>query len=252
MSRPKNQKKIKASDVLRALKESADKTKAKIYPRFFKSGPGEYGEGDQFLGVTVPKARKVAAAFQAIALDQLKTVLSSKWHEARLTALLILVRKFKEGDQREQKNLQEFYFAHLKWVNNWDLVDTSAPYIAGPFLFSKYTSSSLGKSQVLKTLVKLSDSKNLWDRRVAILATFYFIRQNEYGPTLTLAKHLLEDEHDLIHKAVGWMLREVGNRSMLDLETFLTRHLSRVPRTTLRYAIEKFPLKLKAKYMAGS
>lgn len=247
-----SQRQVTASQVLRELKQCADTSKAEFYPRFFKCSPGEYGEGDRFLGVTVPKSRKIAAAFKSLPLDEIKTLLDSKWHEARLTALIILVNKFKKADPTEQEQLYSFYCANLKSVNNWDLVDSSAPYIAGAYLYSQYVQSATKKKEVLGWFDTLATSKSLWDRRVAILSTFFFIRQEEFHPTLQIAERLLNDDEDLIHKAVGWMLREVGNRSISDEVTFLDRHYKKMPRTMLRYAIEKLPKKMRDKYMDRS
>ena len=205
--------------------------------RFFKTGPGEYGEGDVFLGATVPQARKVAKSHHSCDLDTVRELLHSKIHEERLVGLLILVHKYDSGE----KGIAEFYLEHLKHVNNWDLVDLTAPIILGGHLFS--TSRSL--------LYRLARSKSLWERRIAIVATYYFIRSDDFGDTLKIAEILLGDDHDLIHKAVGWMLREVGKRDLSALENFLVRHRARMPRTMLRYAIECLPEKKRKFYMTG-
>ena len=219
------------------LRAVSDQSKAAIMQRFFKTGPGEYGEGDVFLGATVPQARKVAKSHHSCDLDTVRELLHSKIHEERLVGLLILVHKYDSGE----KGIAEFYLEHLKHVNNWDLVDLTAPIILGGHLFS--TSRSL--------LYRLARSKSLWERRIAIVATYYFIRSDDFGDTLKIAEILLGDDHDLIHKAVGWMLREVGKRDLSALENFLGRHRAKMPRTMLRYAIERLPEKKRKFYMTG-
>jgi 3-methyladenine DNA glycosylase AlkD len=243
---------LKAAKVIAALKELSDKAKAKFLLGFFKCGPGEYGQGDHFLGVTVPQSRKVALAFRDLPVNEIGTLLNSKWHEARLTGLLILVRRYSTADTKEKEKLYKFYVSNFDCVNNWDLVDTSAPYLAGPFLFDRYVQTKSEKQKVLNQLLKWAASKNLWERRIAILTTFHFIRKDEFKPTLVISEKLIDDDHDLIHKAVGWMLREVGNRSLAAELSFLDEHAEHMPRTMLRYAIEKFPKKLKTQFMSRS
>ena len=213
-----------AADVQRALRKVADPEKAKAYARFFKTGKGEYGEGDQFLGITVPAQRKVASRFFDLKLAEISKLLKSGFHEDRFTALVILVAKSKS----DPVNTAKYYLAHTKYINNSDLVDTSATYIMGPII----------KRSVL---YKLAKSKNLWERRLAIVASGYGIRNHDFVATLKIAEMLLSDPHDLIHKATGWMLREVGKKYVATLERFLAKHASVMPRTMLRYAIEKFP-----------
>lgn len=207
---------------------------------FFKTAPGEYGEGDVFLGVTVPGTRSVAKPFRDLPLAEIRKLLRSKIHEERLLALLILVDQFARAEAPLREKLFDFYVANLSRVNNWDLVDLSAERIIGPWL--------AGRSKTL--LYTLARSPRLWDRRVAILSTFHFIRNRDFKDTLKLAEVLLRDKEDLMHKAVGWMLREVGNRNLPTLERFLRRYAPRMPRTMLRYAIEKLPPSKRKRYMS--
>ncbi|MDD5040654.1 MAG: DNA alkylation repair protein [Patescibacteria group bacterium] len=214
--------------------------KAKILQRFFKTGPGEYGEGDVFLGITVPVSRQIALKYKTLPFADIAKLISSKYHEARLVALLILVHNFKKGDGAVQEKIFSFYLAHTRYINNWDLVDLSAHEIVGGFLLYKPRG----------ILLKLARSSNLWERRIAMMATFEFIKHGQAKDTLTIAKLLLHDKHDLIHKVVGWMLREVGKRVSLDAERqFLGTYALRMPRTMLRYAIERFPEPERRKYL---
>lgn len=234
------------STVQKELRSMATKERAKNNAWYFKTGKGQYGEGDIFLGVTVPDCRKVAKRNSTLSLTNLQKLLSSRFHEERLTALLILVLQYQKGDSVVQEKIFQFYIKNLKRVNNWDLVDLSAHHIVGAHLFG-------APEKMRALLTKLSTSPNLWVRRVAILSTFYFINQGEFAPSLALAKRLIGDEHDLIHKAVGWMLREVGKQDLGTLEKFL-REKSRyntMPRTMLRYAIERFPEQKRKKYLLG-
>ena len=216
--------------------------KATILQRFFKTGKGEYGEGDVFLGLTVPQVRAIALQYKTLVLLDIEQLLKSKFHEERLTALLILVYQFQKGDDSVKKAIYKFYLHHTKRINNWDFVDLSAPKIVGSYLLHK-------PKKILYTLAK---SKNVWERRIGVMATFTFIQNNSYNDTLRIAKVLLNDSHDLIHKAVGWMLREIGKRSLKTEETFLCRHYKQMPRTMLRYAIEKFPEAKRQAYLQGS
>lgn len=222
------------------MRAAADPGKIPVFMRFFKTGKGEYGEGDRFLGLAVPMQRKIARKYRTMSLSSVETLLHSRFHEERLTALFIFMEKFRRGDEDEKERIYEIYLRNTQYINNWDLVDVTAPHIMGAYVFDK-------KRTVLYRLAK---SKDLWEKRIAILATQYFIRQREYDDTLKIADMLLADKHDLIHKAVGWMLREVGNRSLPTEEGFLRIHAHRMSRTTLRYAIEKFSPAKRKKYLA--
>jgi 3-methyladenine DNA glycosylase AlkD len=215
--------------------------KAKQLARFFKTGKGEYGEGDIFIGVTVPNQREVAKKYCDLSLSELICLLHSKEHEFRLIALFILVHQFKRGTPAVKEKIFKIYTTNIKWINNWDLVDSSAPHIVGKYLLDKDTS----------ILFKLARSPLLWDRRVAMLATFSFIREGKPEIAIKIAEILVDDKHDLIQKAVGWMLREIGKEYGIKKEAeFLDKHYRKMPRTMLRYAIEKFPEKLRRYYLA--
>ncbi len=218
-------------DARRQLRKYADKEKAKSLLRFFKTGPGEYAEGDIFLGVMVPFTRKVVKEFPCLPLSDTIKLLSSKIHEERLLALFILVHQFKEADTKGKEKIYKAYLANTKFVNNWDLVDLSAPQIVGGFL--------IGKNRQI--LYKLAKSSLLWERRIAILATFAFIRSGDFKDVFGITKLLLCDKEDLIHKACGWMLREAGKRDVRAEEKFLRKNCQFMSRTMLRYAIERFP-----------
>ena len=225
------------------LRRHADPRIADSSRRFFKTGPGEYGHGDRFLGIRVPTLRKVARELRAAPVGTTLALLKSPLHEERALALLILVNRYERGTAAEQKRIYEQYLTHVrKHVNNWDLVDSSAPYIVGAHLLERDRGS----------LVELARSPNLWERRVAIVATFWFIRRGSFDDTLAIAELLLDDREDLIHKATGWMLREVGNRDRAAAERFLRRHCLSMPRTMLRYAIEKLPPRTRRRYLTGS
>lgn len=226
------------------LRKYQSKEKAIILARFFKTGVGQYGEGDKFIGVVVPDSRRVAKKYIDMLLVEVDELIKSKIHEERLVAVFILVEKFQKGNEKEKKEICKFYLNHTKNINNWDLVDLSAPKILGEYLCQ---GRSLKKSQ-RTVLLKLAKSKNLWERRIAILATFQFIYNGEYEWTFKIVKIFLKDKHDLIHKACGWMLREVGKRvSGEKLEEFLKENVKIMPRTMLRYAIERLP-ETKRKY----
>lgn len=220
------------------MRAQADAEKAKGLMRFFKTGPGEYAEGDKFIGLMVPKSRALCRKhYKVLTLADAEEMLRSEIHEERLLALFILIEKFKRGERDEVYRL---YCRSTKWINNWDLVDTSAPHIVGAYLQDKSRDP----------LYKWVKSKLLWERRIAILSTQAFIRKGSFGDTLKLSEALLTDEHDLIHKAVGWMLREVGKKDRKAETAFLERHAKRMPRTMLRYALEHFPEKTRKVYMA--
>jgi 3-methyladenine DNA glycosylase AlkD len=220
------------------LKVHANPEKAKIYQRFFKTGKGQYGEGDIFLGITVPETRAIAKKHNHLPLNQIEQHLKSKYHEERLAALLILVHNYPTN----QNNIANFYLKNTDKINNWDLVDLSAHKILGKHLQDKDKS----------IIYKLAKSDNLWERRIAIISTFHFINQGKYQDSLKISKILLKDKHDLIHKAVGWMLREIGKKNQSVLEAFLKQHYKTMPRTMLRYAIEKFSEKTRKAYLNGT
>ena len=225
------------------LHSLANPEKAQVLQRFFKTGKGEYAEGDIFLGIQVPQTRKLAKKYSDFSLNEVSSFLESKIHEERLAALLILIEKFKKAKKNklEQRKIFEFYLANTKYINNWDLVDLSADKIVGEFLLND-------EKSILRSLAK---SQNFWERRISLLATFAFIKRKKFGETLAISELLLNDEHDLIHKAVGWMLREVGKRNVSVLETFLQQNYKQMPRTMLRYAIEKFPEEKRQMYLRG-
>jgi 3-methyladenine DNA glycosylase AlkD len=227
-------------DVKRALKRAADPEKAKILKQFFKTGKGEYGEGDKFLGIVVPAQRKIAKDFKDLSLPETEELLHGKHHEERLTALLILVEKFRTGNAKARKDIFDIYNRNTKFINNWDLVDLSAPNIVGEYL----------KEKDRLLLYKYAKSTDLWERRISILSTFTFIREGDCDDALKISERLLGDKHDLIHKAVGWMLREVGKKCGESiLEKFLAKHIKNMPRTMLRYAIEKLPESKRKEYL---
>lgn len=220
----------------------ADPIKAKHSNRFFKTEKGHYGYGDLFIGVTVPQSRIIAQKYHYLSLPDLRKLLLSTMHEERLIALFILVDQFNKGEETTRKEIYDFYVAHMHRVNNWDLVDSSAHKIVGQYLLDK-------PRDILYVWAKSSD---LWEKRIAIIATYWFIKQGQFDDTLAIAKILLHDSHDLIHKAVGWMLREVGNRDKSVEEAFLKVHYNEMPRTMLRYAVEKFPEQQRRAYIEGT
>jgi len=223
------------------LLQLANEQIAEHSQRFFKTGKGEYGEGDIFLGIRVPLLRRLVKKYGGISIAEVRKLLHSKFHEERLLAVLMLVQLFKSADESVQKQVYDLYLENTEFINNWDIVDISASNIVGAHLYEKDKAP----------LYDLVQSKNLWERRIAIIATFYFIRQNEFDDTLKLAEILLNDKEDLIHKAVGWMLREVGKREIELEEEFLQEHYKIMPRTMLRYAIEKFTETSRKMYLRG-
>ncbi len=232
---------ITAAAVHRRLTALADPARAAASRWFFKTGPGEYGEGDRFLGIRVPVLRQLSREFQDLTPAAVSRLLTSRWHEERLLALLILVRQYGRGDAARREAIYRQYLANTASINNWDLVDSSAAQIVGAHLLEGDR----------PRLVRLARSVSLWERRIAIIATLYYIRMGQFDDTLAIARLLLDDPHDLIHKAVGWMLREVANRDRAVAEAFLRRHAAAMPRTMLRYAIEKFPEPLRRRYLAA-
>ncbi len=231
-----------ATDILMRLHELGDPQKAEFLKRFFKTGPGEYGEGDLFLGIRVPDVRQLTREFKTVKAWDVVPLLQSAVHEVRLFALLVCVREFSKGTRTDREKIYNLYRDNMEFVNNWDLVDLSAPPIVGAFL----------EERSREPLYRLAGSPNLWERRIAVIATFHFIRRNQYEDTLRISRILLRDEHDLIHKATGWMLREVGKRDPEREESFLKEHCREMPRTMLRYAIEKFPPDRRRMYLDGS
>ena len=232
---------MKTQAISQTLKELANPAIAEHSQRFFKTGKGEYGEGDRFLGIRVPILREQAKKYQEIALTEIQLLLKSSFHEERLCALLLLVRKFAKGNEAEKATIYNLYLNNTKYINNWDLVDSSAHQIAGAYLESKDK----------QTLHELAQSDSLWERRIAIMSTFHFIKKNQFEDALAISQKLLKDQEDLIHKAVGWMLREIGKRDLEIEKAFLRAHYKQMPRTMLRYAIEKFPAPERKKYLRG-
>jgi len=231
-----------AKEVINALKTLATEDRRKTNEWFFKTGKGEYGYGDIFLGVTAPDLRRIAKKFsQEISLQELTELIRSPIHEVRLCALIILVNKYQKEDSDK---IYQYYLKHLNSVNNWDLVDTSAPHIVGDYLNKNPEKS--------KILLEFSRSENLWIRRISIVSTLAFIKNNEFNKTLEIAKLLLNDDHDLIHKAVGWMLREIYKRDEVLIKRFLRQNYAQIPRTTLRYAIERMDKEERLLYLKGN
>ncbi|MFH1867157.1 MAG: DNA alkylation repair protein [Patescibacteria group bacterium] len=217
--------------IKKEIRKQASPARAKVSQWFFKTGKGQYGEGDKFLGLTVPQSRTLAQKYKNLAFNDISKLLKSMFHEERQIALFILVHNFEHGDAKLKQKIYNFYLKNIRYINNWDLVDLSAHKIVGAYLLSRNTS----------LLTKLARSKNIWERRIAIISTFQFIRNHKFDHTLKISKILLRDQHDLIHKAVGWMLREVGKRDKKVLVKFLKQNAKDMPRTALRYAIEHFP-----------
>ncbi len=230
---------MKLIDLRKDLKKKANSVKAKLLQGFFKTGKGEYGEGDVFLGIMVPIQRELAKKYSGLKLNDIQKLLNSKVHEERLIGLLILVLQFKKSDELKRQRIFNFYLKNAKNINNWDLVDLTAPNIVGQFLLDKNRG----------ILYQLAKSHDLWKKRIAILSTFTFIKNNQFKDSLKIAEILLMDKHDLIHKANGWMLREIGKRDLVKEESFLKKHYKNMPRTMLRYAIEKFPERKRKHYL---
>lgn len=228
------------SSVRSALRACAVPADIPVLQRFFKTGPGEYAEGDKFMGVRMPATRRVARDFEDLPMAAVLDLLKSPVHEERLLALIILVNRYRKAAPVEQAGIYRNYLSHTGYINNWDLVDTSAEHIVGAYLLSRSR----------KPLYRLARSSSVWERRIAMISTFHFIKQGDFGETLNIATMLLGDTHDLIHKATGWMLREVGKRDLSCEESFLNQHGRNMPRTMLRYAIEKFPPQKRCSFMA--
>jgi len=227
------------NELVKELEDKSSREKAKVLQRFFKTGKGEYGEGDIFIGLTMPQQREIARKYLDLSLPKLQELLKSRIHEHRMTALIILVEKYKKSSERE--NIFGFYLRNVDRINNWDLVDLSCPGIVGDFLLDRDK----------KILYKLARSENLWERRIAMVSTYAFIKKDEFDDALAISEILLPDKHDLMHKAVGWMLREVGKKDQNILEKFLKQNYENISRTTLRYAIERFPEDKRKKFLRG-
>jgi len=228
-------------DIQKRLKDLGNRKHAAVGRRFFKTGPGQYGEGDVFIGVRVPVLRKLAKEYSDLTAEDIVILLQSQIHEERLLALLLLVGSFLKGDEDAKTSIYEIYLNNTGYVNNWDLVDSSAEHIVGAYLMNRSKS----------VLYRLAESENLWERRISIMSTFHFIKRHQFSETLKISKMLLSDRQDLIHKATGWMLREIGKRHLQTEETFLKLHYQKMPRTMLRYAIEKFPEPKRQRYLKG-
>lgn len=233
---------ISTASLRRELHALASPEIALLQQRYFKTGPGQYGEGDIFLGIKVPPLRALAKRYREVKLDVVSNLLASPYHEERLLALLLLMQLYQRGDDEQQSAAFDLYLNHTQHINNWDLVDVSAPHIVGHHLENR-------PREILHTL---AHSASLWERRIAILATFHFIRLKDFHDALRIAETLLADQHDLMHKAVGWMLREVGKRDLAAEENFLQKHYCNMPRTMLRYAIERFPEPRRLQYLHGT
>lgn len=227
--------------ITRELAKLGDPEQAAVLRRFFKTGPGQYGQGDMFRGIKVPVLRQIVKKYLDLPLADAEKLLHAGHHEDRLLGLLFFVDRFSKGRAELRRQIYRLYLDNTRFINNWDLVDVSAPHIVGAYLFDKSRAP----------LRRLARSALLWERRIAIVATFYFIRRNQFDDTLKIAGMLLGDKHDLMHKAVGWMLREVGKRDLAAEEGFLQKHCGHMPRTMLRYAIERFAPDKRAAYLAG-
>jgi 3-methyladenine DNA glycosylase AlkD len=232
----------RVQNIQKNLRSLADRQTALQLQRFFKTKKGEYGQGDQFLGIRVPKLRSYLNDCKDISIFEISTLLKSSFHEERMFSLLLLVNRFLKGDDKEKKSVYETYLKHTQYINSWDLVDCSSHHIVGAYLMMRDK----------HPIYNLAVSDVLWERRIAMVSTFYFIKHHEFEDALTIAKTLKTDTEDLIHKAAGWMLREIGKRNLLAEEKFLKTHYKTMPRTMLRYAIEKFEEKKRQAYLKGN
>ena len=228
------------SNILKEINLQKNPLRAKLLAGYFKTGKGQYAEGDIFWGLTVPMSRKIAHKYKDISLKEIGSLIKNKIHEVRLIALLILISKYKNGSQVEKEKTVDFYLKNTKYINNWDLVDLPCCHILGDYLW---------KTKKTKILMKLASSKNLWEQRIAMVSTLVFIKNGDMTWTIKLAKKFLNHNHDLMHKATGWALREVGKRNPAELHKFLQENVSKMPRTMLRYAIEKFPQNIRLEYL---
>ncbi len=230
---------LNLSELKKRVEKESNRKQAAVLQRFFKTGKGDYGEGDIFAGIKIPVQRKIANEFKELCYDDITQLINSKIHEERMIGLLILVNKYENSNEDERDKVYKFYIKNRKGINNWDLVDLSAPKIAGKHLLLKDKD----------ILYKFAHSKNLWERRIAVISTYSFIKEGNYITTFDISDILLNDKHDLIHKAVGWMLREIGKKNQVAEENFLKARYKKMPRTMLRYAIEKFPERKRKKYL---
>ncbi len=228
-------------NIQKQIKRLGNKEYAARLRKYFKTGKGEYGEGDRFLGIQVPVLRKIARKYRKISIGEVSELVKSQFHEERLFSLLVLVESFKRANDKDKKIIYTLYLSNTKFINNWDLVDASAGHIIGAYLLTRDK----------KPIYVLARSKNIWERRISIMSTSYFMKYNRFVDTLNIAEMLLGDEEDLIHKAVGWMLREIGKRDFELEERFLGKYYKSMPRTMLRYAIEKFPEERRKIYLKG-
>lgn len=233
---------MKDVDIKKELHKLSNSQKAEVLQVFFKTGKGEYAEGDRFYGIIVPVQRQLAKKYVDLSFGEIKKLLKGEFHEERLVACLILVEKYRKANKEKKRKIFEFYIENIQRINNWDLVDLSAPKICGAYLFENKNKKNI--------LYELAKSDNLWKKRISIVTTFAFIKNGDFEDTLRISKMLLNDRHDLIHKAVGWMLREVGKRNQDIEEKFLKKYYQKMPRTMLRYAIERFDDQKRAYYMA--
>jgi 3-methyladenine DNA glycosylase AlkD len=238
--KPSDEPKVTLAQAQRRLRALANPERAQFLLRFFRTGPGQYAEGVVFLGLTMPDVRTLARDFAGLPLEDVVELLHSKWHEERTLALLLLVKRSAKADAGTRAHIARLYLDNTAFINNWDLVDLSAEHVIGGWL----------RDRDRAVLYQLARSASLWERRIAVLATFHFIKQGDFTDTLRLCELLLDDSHDLIHKATGWMLREVGKRDVTALRNFLDEHAPRMPRTMLRYAIEKLPELERKRFMA--
>ena len=232
--------KVMLDNLKEELQNSGNKKQAELLQRFFKTGRGEYGDGDIFLGIKVPVQREIVKKYD-LKLEDIQDLLNSNIHEYRLSALFILIDKYKKSDDNRKKEIYEFYLKNTKKINNWDLVDLSSHKIVGDYLINKDRD----------ILYRLANSENLWEKRISIISTFAFIKDKDFKDAIKISEILLKDKHDLIHKAVGWVLREIGKKDQKTLEDFLKKHYKEMPRTMLRYSIEKFPEEKRKKYLNG-
>lgn len=226
-------------ELSKELDKNSNPEKAKILQGFFKTGKGEYGEGQIFLGIDTPTKRKIAKQYSDLNLIEIKKLLESNIHDKKFIALIILEDRYKKGDEKIKKDVFDFYLKNIEYINNWDLIDISCYKIIGDYIIDK-------KRDILYDLIK---SKNLWKKRIAVISCYAFIKKNDFKDIIKISEKLLEDKHDLIHKAIGWMLREVGNRNKNILIKFLNKNYNKMPRTMLRYSIEKFPEKERKKWL---